>query len=95
MLATNFRQKIVFLKKKFIIFAKEEICSEEKWKNFIANESWKIWEKPDANEAIFVFSGSKIEMDLIIITKEKISKVRFCQDMFKVYREHKTFNSRL
>ena len=86
---------MVFLKKKFIIFAKEEICSEEAWKKFIESESWKIWENTEANEAIFVFSGSKLEMDLIIITKEKISKVRFCKDMYKVYREHKTFNSRL
>jgi len=62
---------------------------------FIESESWKIWENTEANEAIFVFSGSKLEMDLIIITKEKISKVRFCKDIYKVFRENKTFNSRL
>ena len=69
---------MTFLKKKFLIFSKEEIESEEAWKNFVDNESWKIWENVEENEAIIVLSGSKKEMDLIIITNEKICKVRFC-----------------
>ena len=95
MLSAKFRSKLVFLKKKFLIWSKEEIESEEGWKNFIDNESWKIWENTNAYEAQFVMSGSKQEMDLIIVTKEKICKIRFCQNIGKVYKESKTFNSRL
>jgi hypothetical protein len=78
-----------------MIFSKEDIESEEAWKKFIETESWKIWENTDAYDAIFVLSVSKLEMDLIIITSDKISKIRFCKDKFKVFRENKTFNSRL
>ena len=48
----------MFLKKKFLIYAKLEIDSDEAWKTFVANESWKIWESPDTYEAIFVMSGA-------------------------------------
>jgi len=59
LLSAKFRSKLVFLKKKFLIWSKEEIESEEAWKKFIDNESWKIWENTEAYEAQFVLSGSK------------------------------------
>ena len=45
------------MKKKFLIYSKEDIESDDAWASFKNNESYKIWEN-GINEAEFIFAGS-------------------------------------
>tara|TARA_B110000285_G_C14922114_1_gene513116 strand:- start:105 stop:296 length:192 start_codon:yes stop_codon:yes gene_type:complete len=60
-----------------LIWAKGEIESPDAWKNFLDKESYKISEPTKPYDAMVVFDSSQNRNDFVIISKEKICKIRF------------------